>query len=223
MEELLPLNSQQLSVVNWVEQYWHKHGEFPSPGALKTRFGQELDVNALIEHRTFRLSMLNRGVVVPDASYMPEELTSEQLNAALRFLDVEDKRTLATKLKEIGVSTTQWYAWMKDPKFKEFVLNNSTKDFEESLHLAQQGLIRAIDRGETHAIKFYYELTGRHDANTGNVGNIKVVLAQIIEAIQRHVKDPDVLRAISNDFDIILGGRPVEDTAPVETRLERLL
>jgi hypothetical protein len=112
---------------------------------------------------------------------------------------------------------------MKDPKFKEFVLSNSTKDFEESLHLAQQGLIRAIDRGETHAIKFYYELTGRHDSNTSSVGNIKVVLAQIIEAIQRHVKDPEVLRSISNDFDIILGGRPVEDTAPVETRLERLL
>jgi hypothetical protein len=223
MEELLPLTSEQLSLVNWIEQYWHRHGEFPKPGALRNRFGAELDVNALLEHKTFRLSMINRGVVLPDPSYLPEELTAEQVNAALRFLDIEDKRSLQTKLKEIGVSTTQWYAWMKDPKFKEFVLSNSTKDFEESLHLAQQGLIRAIDRGETHAIKFYYELTGRHDSNTSSVGNIKVVLAQIIEAIQRHVKDPEVLRSISNDFDIILGGRPVEDTAPVETRLERLL
>jgi hypothetical protein len=36
--------------------------------------------------------MINRGVVLPDPSYLPEELTAEQVNAALRFLDVEDKR-----------------------------------------------------------------------------------------------------------------------------------
>lgn len=222
MEQLTPLNSQQLSIVNWVEQYWYRHNEFPKPGALKARFGQELDVDALLSHQTFRVSMHNRGVKVPDSTELPDELSSEQVAAAIRFLDIEDKRTLATKLREIGVSTTQWYAWMKDPVFKEFVLSNSTKDFEENLHLAQQGLMRAIDRGETHAIKFYYELTGRHSQETGQISNIKVVLAQIIEAIQRHVKDPDTLRAISNDFDIILGGRPVEPTA-IEPNLERLL
>lgn len=218
--DIVPLTSTEINVVNYVEQYWHRKNEFPPVGNLKGKF-PDLNVGELLKHPTFNLSMLNRGIVVPDTS-LPDELTREQVAAALKYLDINDTRSLTSKLKEIGLSTTQWYGWMKQPAFKNFVQGSMTKDFDENLHVAQQGLMKAIDRGETHAIKFYYELTGRHNGDTNNIGNIKVVLAQIIETIQRHVKDPDVLRAISQDFDVILGGGKVETTAR-EADLKRLL
>jgi hypothetical protein len=94
---------------------------------------------------------------------------------------------------------------MKQKRFKEFVLDASSEDFETNLHEAQMGLRQAMDRGEVAAIKFYYELTKRYNSNEGAIGNIKVVLAQIIEAVQRHVTDPETLEAIRRDFDVILG------------------
>lgn len=213
--QVIPLSLKELAVVDYCEEYWHTYSKFPPVGTLEAEFAQ-LSIKQLLLHPTFRLSMKNRGIILPETK-SPNRLSKEQLAAAIKFLDLHDKRALGTKLKEVGVTTTQWYAWMKDPVFKDFVLESSSKDFEDALHEAQHGLRQAIDRGETNAIKFYYEVTNRYNSQTGQVGNIKVVLAQVLEAIQRHVKDPEVIRAIGQDFENILqagGTSPVDLVEP---------
>jgi hypothetical protein len=212
MTDLTPLTSEELNAVDFCEEHWHRYRRFPT----KQELGQfyKAPVDSFLSHPTVRFSLENRGITVPaEESDLPTGLSKIQVAAALKFLDVEDKRSLSTKLKEIGVTTAQWYGWMKSKRFKDFVIDNSASDFEDALHEAQMGLRRSMERGETQAIKLYYELTKRYNSNEGQIGNLRVVLAQIIETVQRHVTDAETLKLIANDFEAILGGGGVKPLA----------
>lgn len=205
MTELVPLSSDEIEAINFIEQYWHDNRRFPTEAELEKAYGAS--VERFFAHPTVHAALEARGIPRPPGSKdeLPKGLTKLQLAAALKFLDVEDKRSLATKLKEIGVTTSQWYGWMKGKRFRDFVTDNTTRDFEESLHEAQMGLRKAVSDGNPAAIKLYYELTNRYNSNDGQIGNLKVVISQIIEAVQRHVTDPETLELIASDFSMILG------------------
>lgn len=210
----------QLDIIHWTEQYWHREKKFPPVGEMQYAFPEE-DCKKLLHFITFRRAMELRGITIPDVN--AGGFSKQQMAAALKFLDVHDKRSLVTKLKEVGVTTAQWNAWMKGEKFQEFVLGSSNEDFTETaLAEAQIGLRQAMSNGEAPAIKLYYELTGRLSSDTGNLGNLKVIMAQVIEAIQRRVSDPEILKGLSDDFGAILQGRKLA-TAVVEAEPQRLI
>jgi len=218
----VPLTGDQLDIVNYCEEYWLRRKTFPTLGELERTFPDE-DMPALMVNGTFIFAMHARGVVMHvELKGKPSQFTASQIAAATKFLDVHDRRTLQTKLKEVGCTTTQWNAWMRDKQFKEFVLQSASDSFEDTIAEAQNGLRTAIANGETQAIKFYYELTGRYNSGEGNTQNLKLVVAQIIESIQRRVKDPEVLADLSNDFDAIINGRRLAQ-AVIEPEYNRLL
>jgi hypothetical protein len=61
-------------------------------------------------------------------------------------------------------------------------------------------------------------LTGRYTENSGQIENIKIIIARLIEVIQVRVKDPETLRAISQDFNMILSGQSpiINEVAQIE-------
>lgn len=196
-------------MINKIEHYWHKNESFPPSKFFEY---EEFDIAENLKHETFNLALTKRGITVPVISdrskgeLMPDGLTSEQVAAITIMINFEDRRPRSTKLKEMGISATQWAGWLKNPDFKNFLHQMTTTHLQDVLHVANEGLLHAVERGDTNAIKFYYELTGRHTQESGSMHNLKVVLAKVIESIQRNVKDPEILRAISADFEVILAG-----------------
>lgn len=204
--QLTPLTSQELEAINFIEEYWHDRRQFPTEQEIRTVY--KLPVENLFSHPTFITALEARGIPRPPTSVegLPTGLTKLQVAAALKYMDIHDKRSLSAKLKEIGVTTIQWNGWMRGKRFRDFVIDGIGRDFEENVHEAQMGLRKAMEDGNPNAIKLYYELTKRYNSNEGQIGNLKVVLAQVIEAVQRHVTDPETLALISRDFEVILGG-----------------
>ncbi len=203
-----------------IEQYWHKNEVFPPSDFFQY---EEFDIVDNLKHETFHLALMKRGIKVPiivdrsSSAVMPDGLTAEQVAAITTVINFEDRRPRSVKLREMGITTTQWGGWLKDAEFKEFLHQMTTTHLQDVLHVANEGLLHAVERGDTNAIKFYYELTGRHTQESGSMHNLKVVLAKVIESIQRNVKDPAVLRAISADFELILaGGTPVVPPREIE-------
>jgi hypothetical protein len=178
---------------------------------LKDTF-PDFDAVAHLRNPTFRTALINRGIKIPvEPGQRIRDLTDEQVAAIATVLNFEDKRSRSAKLKSLGISPVQWMGWMKEPKFKKFLHQLSRENFQDSVHVAHEGMLRAVDRGDTNAIKFYMELTGRYTQSTPSEQNIRIILARVIESIQRHVQDPDILRAIATDFDAIMRGEvPVE-------------
>lgn len=211
-----PMTPEQIRVVNYIEQHWHGSDTFPPVGRIKQRF-PDLDLDATLKHETFRYALTMRGIDAPvgvvDNNYSmiaPDELTKEQLAAITVMLNFNDTRSRTAKLKDLGISATQWAGWMKNKAFKEYVHDLSANNFQDALNVAHEGLLKSVDRGDTNAVKLYMELTGRYTAESTQMGNIKMVLAKLVESIQRHVTDPEVLRAIERDFEATLQGKPVE-------------
>lgn len=210
-----PLTIKQLQFVNWVEQQWNSHRRFPTFQAIRKRWGDEI-IDSMSEEIVIA-ALSNRGIKIPQTGDYPEELTDEQVAAVGLVLDYADKRSHNTKLRSLGITPAKWNGWLKNEVFKNYLHSLSSRGLDDALHVAHTGLIHATERGDTNAIKYYMELTGRFSGDSGESQNFKVMLQRMVETIQRHVKDPDTIRLIANDFKVIVEGG-IPNTVPVLDR-----
>lgn len=181
-----------------IEQDWHRYREFRIPNGF--------DIEEAYANESFRYGLKVRGITPPVGLRAggPVGLTEEQTAAILTVLNWEDKRSRARKLQELGIKTATWNGWMKQPEFRDYVLQLTNSQIHDALPVAHESLLKAMQDGKTEAIKFYMELTGRDTNNT--LENVKLIITRLIESIQRNVKDPAVLERIQQDFEMILKG-----------------
>jgi hypothetical protein len=204
-----PLTPTEVLVIPYIEEFWHKHGYFPPPTELKKRGVSNM--NAMCQKPAFIKAMENRGIRIPASVDAPVDLSKAQLAAIITMTDYLDRRNAASKLKTLGLTTTQWNAWMRDEKFKNYVHDLSAKGFVDGVHMAQVGLAKKLEDGDVNAIKYYYEVTGRYQGgDSGNQQHVRLIITRLVEVLQRRIKDSDLLAEIGRDFEIILsGGTPV--------------
>lgn len=196
-------------VINWIEQVYHESSVFPSIQVMKdawpTTFPNLSTVRDWLAKPVVKQALHNRGLAPRKVDSATNELSEQQAAAILTVANLSDRRSQSTKLKSIGVTLTQWNAWKKQPSFKNFLYKCLNEDLDSSLDRAFSGLLKGVDNGDTRAIQFYMELTGRQP--TENERNFKLAVSRIIESITRHVKDPELLKKIANDFELIEQGR----------------
>lgn len=206
-----PLTSIDLRVINWVEEFWHRNNRFPLETDWNRKIGEvpnliDYSFEEALQNVTFRRSLKERGIKVPSTSSGDWGLSKDQIAAIVTVVNFEDNRTRAQKLRELGISTTKWAGWMKSKEFVEFLQEMTATNLKNSLHVANEGMLKAMDRGDVNAIKFFYELTERHGGSIGAIENVRLLISKILEAVQFHIKDPLVISAIGADFEIILSG-----------------
>lgn len=206
-----PLSMGQLELINWVEQYWNQNGKFPPVGSIRRRFP---DCERQLTEDTVQLALANRGIRVPIGDAFPSELTQEQIACVSLVLDWGDRRSHNTKLRSMGVTPTKWQGWLKNQIFKDYLHSLSAQNLDDALHVAHEGLVNATAKGSVDAIKYYMQLTGRFTEDAGQMSNYKVLVQRMVESIQRHVKDQDVIRLIASDFEVIMRGETPQ-TNPV--------
>jgi hypothetical protein len=207
-KDLIPLTSDELRVISWAEEYWHLHKRFPPVGSFSSRW-PDLNLDKFLEHKTVQLAFHNRGIKTPSPS---DNLNEEQLAAIFTVSNYEDRRPITAKLKSLGIKSTQWNGWKKDPHFREFLHKMLGESLDSALDRAHEGLMKALDKGDVNAIKYFMELTGR--VPDQGQQNFRIAVARLIESIQRHVSDAGTLKAIGQDFEMIISGR-----APVGRQL----
>jgi hypothetical protein len=183
-------------ILPWVETYWHQYKRYPSDTELAAEFGFNADDLLRLHVSKYYLNCLReRGI-----SHEPGFFTPEQVAAISLISNVYDTRPPAAKLAAIGVSAEQYNGWMQDPKFKEELQRRSEDILGNIFPEAQAALAKQVMNGSIPALKFYYEITGR--AQSPETVNIKMLMVKVIEAIQKHVKDPAVLAAIASEIQI---------------------
>lgn len=214
-----PLTPTEALTIPYIEEFWHKKGVFPPPRELRNRGVN--DVSAMCQKPVFIKAMEKRGITIADGiTEPPVDFSKAQLAAIMTMTDYLDQRSSTTKLKQLGLTTTQWNAWMKESKFKDYVHEISAKNFTDGVHMAQVGLAKKLESGDVNAIKYYYEVTGRYNGGeAGNQQNIRIVLTKLVEVLQRRIKDPELLAQIGRDFDTILSGGSLAPQIPAESML----
>lgn len=183
-------------VLPWVEVYWHKYKRYPSNTDLATQFGFTADdLLRLHASKYYLLCLKDRGI-----SHEPKYFTPEQVAAISLITNIYDSRPNSAKLAAIGVTPEQYNGWMQNPEFKRELTERADEIMDNVYPDAQAALAKQVRNGSIPALKFYYEITGR--ANTPEMVNIKMMMVKVIEAVQKHVKDPAVLAAIAAEIQL---------------------
>lgn len=203
-----PLTPVELDVISWIEHFcFNSKGQLPSDDLVKAEF-PGFNYKEAKSDPTFATALINRGITAPTRH--SSGLSNQQVAAVLTVANFADRRAFTTKLNKLGITAAQWKGWLNNPKFKAFLNEATARDLEDSLNVVHDGLLKASDKGDVNAIKFYMELTGRHKPENQTVINLQVYLSRIVESIQRHVSGlPDgqkVISAIAKDFETILKG-----------------
>lgn len=200
------LEDWELAAVNYIERIHSTTGAVPSDNDILeylsiTRGYNISNLAKLKSNELFKASMDSRGIVV---NYEPHDelrnvidFTPRQLAAASVMMNTVDRRSNEKKLRDIGVSTEEWTNWLQDRKFAEYLRERAEVLIDNSLHDAHIGLLRGVAQGNTASIQLYYRLTGRYDPDKEDNVNVRVVIGRVLEAIQKHVKDPEKLNALA--------------------------
>jgi hypothetical protein len=108
-----------------------------------------------------------------------------------------DRRSNEKKLRDLGIASEEWSNWIQNAQFAEHLRERSEVMIANSTHEAHMGLMRGVTQGNTASIKLYYELTGRYNPDQENNVNVRLVIGRVLEAIQKHIRDPETLNALA--------------------------
>ncbi len=155
-------------------------------------------ISGLLLTAEFREAVEHRGVV-----WDPESgLTMEQQTSLLKLSNPFDKRSLAVKLKELGVPMPKFQGWLKQPLFFEIYNKYSQNAYREALPALRNRLISNAESGDHKAIELVFAITNEWNPAQQSLEDARVIIMKIVEAITTHVKDPEVRKAILTDISL---------------------
>lgn len=235
----------EVQLLTFLDQQYHLTGTLLTAEKAYEEYGIPVkDFERAFNNPTFRDSLSERGVVFErltayedNAKWIGKSLTPIQLLAANALLDLTDTRTNKKKLQDLGISTTKYNAWLKDPVFKDYLAARAKQLIGDNEHEVDLALLDRVRAGDMKAISYYNEFTGRYtpassrqSSSAGNI-DIQAILVRVIEIINEEVNNPEEILAISTRLRSLIGANnianalmlgeddPIEIPEVVETRI----
>jgi Helix-turn-helix of insertion element transposase len=210
---IMAVSESKVRALSYIEQVYWETGTVPTDSKLADVVGVSVDtVRKYYKDDKFREALRRRGVSldVVDAEDDPV-LTIQQLDAANLLLNTYDKRSMREKLEEIGISTQQLNAWMRDPKFSTYIRKRAEAKFASADSTAYMTLLKGMESGDLRATQLFLEMRGIYNPRVQVDVNVDGVLVRVVEIIAKHVKDPAILANIAQDIELLAGG-PAQPT-----------
>ncbi len=206
------LTSAEKALIDFYELQWHLKHRVPTVEEVteylrKSRPNlRQTSVNYYLTRQPVKAALKKRGI--PFEQHTREELTDQQLAAAVTVMNFADVRSIPEKLDQLGILPSQYYAWLNDPTFRNFVQSLADQNLNNIDPVAKTEFTKKIAQGDWNAVRFYLENTGTLHQN--DAPQSEVLLRMIVEIIQKHVKDPEVIIAIAQDIKLAAANRTLE-------------
>jgi hypothetical protein len=182
-------------VIPWIEIFWHSRKRYPTDTELAQQFGWNAEeILRVAGSKFFNNCLKQRGIRRSDSVF----LTEKQVACISLVTNFADPRSVSVKLAGIGVTSEMYNGWMQDSQFKRELAARADDILDNVYPEAQAAFAKKVRSGDMVALKFYYEMTGR--ANSPEAINVKMTMARLIEAVQKHVRDPAILAAIAAEL-----------------------
>lgn len=162
-----------------------KHPKCPDINAKKLR--------KIMGSAAYAKSAEVMGFTLPVGS---RTLTEQQELALLVLTDPSIRGGFNQRLKVAGIGIAQHRAWMSDPLYRERIEDFGARllrDHEVDMltELSSQAL-----SGDLQAIKYAFEVSGKHNPAQQAKIDVDIVLEKVVEIIASEVKDQDTLERI---------------------------
>jgi hypothetical protein len=192
------LSETEWSVINFIEQMYYIDGAVASTDRIATALSvDKTTVEKILKRDFVRENIQGRGISL---AVEKDLLTTKQLTGLAVFFDTKDGRSLRKKLSDAEISTGEWEAWKSDPVFSAHMRARAEAALVKNLAETEVALLDSAHRGDISAIKLHLEMTGRWSSKTVGELNVEFLLMKILEAVQKHVKDPVAIEAIANEL-----------------------
>jgi hypothetical protein len=162
-------------------------------------------IGKVLDTENFKNAMLTRGVPWKNG----DGLTGQQMYCLQILTNPTDRRELRAKLKSAGVTYPQYRAWLNQAHFSRYLSTVTEGMLQDHIPDFNTVLTNRALSGDINALKFAYELSGRHDPNRQQVLDLQAIVNSLIEIITRNVKDPETLQRISAELQVTLVSKNV--------------
>lgn len=206
------------ALINYYELCWFTKNSVPSPEEVldflrKSRPNLRLmTVNYSLAREPVRKALKDRGI--PFENHTREDLTDQQMAAAMTVMNFADERPIKDKLDQLGILPATYYAWLNDPKFKNLVNHLSEQNLNNIKPTVVAEFTKLVNKGDWNALKYYMDNT--QTLSNNEAPQSEVLLRMIVEIIQRHVKDPTIMMAIAQDLINVTQVRTIDSVAITE-------
>ena len=167
-----------MPTVEEVYKLWPKH--------------QRRTISKIFATSEFKQALALRGIEMEEG----HGLTQEQMMAITLLSDPTDTRMTTTKLRQLGISQQRYHNWMRQPLFSQLLRERSEHNLGDAIPVALNRLVGNAEKGDQRAIEKLLEVSGRYNPAQIEVTNARQVVLVMVEAVLRHVKDPDARAAI---------------------------
>lgn len=201
------LSRAERDVISFYELQWIMKSRVPTIEEVASYCKlKHTEINYMLTRKMVQKALDQRGV--PWKQHTQEELTPTQVAVAITMSNFADTRTNEAKLDQMGVTSAQYYAWLNDPAFKNMVQTLADQNLQNIRPTAIGEFTKLINQGDWNAVKFYLQTTGELQGN--EAPQSEVLIKMLIEIIQKHVKDPEIIIAIANDIKLASANRTLE-------------
>jgi|SRR5580765_1124706 hypothetical protein len=181
------------------------------------------DFNKIYKSAIFKTACYYRGIRTDDgkpANSALAGLDERQRLTIAAITDYTSRLTLDGKLKRIGVSAWEYSAWMNYPPFRNKIKELADKSLKHSESLADVALASGAVNGKLDFIKYADLRSGRFDPSARSALDVEYVIRSVMEIIMKHVRDPELLRAIGGDLSILAAGAGMNPESAASPELE---
>jgi hypothetical protein len=157
-------------------------------------------IASFMETNEYKGIMYSIGIEVDMSGLSPLQI------AVLTTLsNIADNKTLRQKLALHKVTWATFQAWQKQAVFSEMYVKLVGDSLKQAIPAAEIQLANRMTAGDLNAIKYGFEVLGRHDPANKKQIDAQKMIGLILEVIDRRVIDPDTRAAIGSDLQIISG------------------
>lgn len=163
---------------------------------------EQLDVlGSVLSSEKMRLALLSRGI--DPGRVRADGLTPEMVACIRAVTDPTLGLTLRQRLRGAGVSWAQYQGWQGFSVFREALTAASEGGLKSNVAAANTALGELVDAKDLKAIQYLHELTGYFTPGKQQNLDTQDLITQMMSAVLRRVRDPEVLLALAGDFRVL--------------------
>jgi hypothetical protein len=142
-------------------------------------------VGELLQTNEFKQALILRGIEPGDNM----GLSSLQHAFLLKLADPYDKRSMAAKLKEFGITSAVYSNWRRYRPFAKALEEQSKALYNDALPAIRARLVGKAESGDVRAIEMVFDKTGE-SPKANELADVKQVVMTLVQAVQKHCDTP---------------------------------
>lgn len=206
----VPLGEVEQQFVTLMTQHYMTHGSLPTAEMAQEEYAfkptefaaylRDPRILAALEGFDVDLSFyrsLSNGGVSP--AWTNRSLSAIQLLTIHTLVDAKDTRSHRKKLAELGVTTRQYNAWLRNPVFQQYLSNLTKEMMGSSVSEIRLALIDQATAGNIKAIEYAFEYMGeftkqpeRVITSTNSQFDPTTFIVNIIEILDEEIDDKNL-------------------------------